>query len=391
MRIVIAAVTAPAEMNGVSRHALNLAHALLQTGAVVDVHFIAGSWQKSMFRQIYDTSDTRMHPHFVSMGDANVNRLGWYYRELPQIARQLEADVVHFACPAPLQRAAFRCATVVSLHDLYPFDIRENFGQLRSIITRWITAGCIRNADAIACVSESTRTSLKAWFPEQTQKAVVISNVVEPSQYTGGETYGVVPEGRVFFLCVAQHRRNKNVPLAIRILDSLIQQRVVPCNSQLVVVGIPGPETRSIHKLIRHLKLVDNVVLFSGLSDAELQWCYRHCKVLLAPSRIEGFGFPVAEALLSECPVVCSDIPAFRELGGKSCRYVAPGDGELLRYVQEVREALSEPRPSPVSMGHLLPQAIGRKYVELYEKLACCGVSNFWYATATRTLGQHAR
>jgi glycosyltransferase involved in cell wall biosynthesis len=392
MKVVIAAVSAPTEMNGVSRHAANLVAALLlQTKSIGDVHFIAGAWQERMFRQVCENPDPRLHVHFVSLGDANFNRLGWYYRELPQIARQLEADVVHFGCPAPVRVGAFRCATVVSLHDLYPFEIGNNFGRFRSILTRRIMAGCIRSVDALACVTDSTRRSLAKWFPEQAQKAVTIPNVVEPSRFQRIESYSVIPEGRLFFLCVAQHRKNKNIPVAVRLLASLIERRLIPCNSQLVVVGIPGPETQRIRELIRHLRLEENVLLVHGLSDGELQWCYRHCRALLAPSLIEGFGLPVAEALIAGCPVVCSDIPAFREVGGEQCRYVAAGDGELERYAEAVRQVVSEPRPGQVSMPNLSWQAVGQKYVALYTRLACCGTSDFWYATATRTAERQGR
>ena len=58
------------------------------------------------------------------------------------------------------------------------------------------------------------------------------------------------------------------------------------------------------------------VMLVSGISDAEMQWCYRNCDLLLAPSTIEGFGLPVAEALLAGCRIVCSDIPPFVKWAG---------------------------------------------------------------------------
>ncbi len=51
VKILIAAVSAPVHMNGVSRHAANLATALLQTSSVSELHFVAGSWQKEMFRR----------------------------------------------------------------------------------------------------------------------------------------------------------------------------------------------------------------------------------------------------------------------------------------------------------------------------------------------------
>jgi glycosyltransferase involved in cell wall biosynthesis len=385
VKVVIAAVSAPMHMNGVSRHAANLARALLQTSVVSKVHFVAGIWQKEMFRQVCELNDPRLHMHFVDLMDANLSRLVWYYRELPHVAAQLEADVVHFAYPAPMQSAAYRCATVLSLHDLYPFDIPENFGRLSRPFTQALMRRCVKRVDAVACVSEATQTRLEKLFPAQARKTVTIPNVVERDRSIRMDRFAAIPDDRTFFLCVAQHRANKNVPLAIRIFGRILRKRMIPCSSQLVVVGIEGPDSRAIQAEISELRLAANVLLLSGLSDAELQWCYRHCRLLLAPSKIEGFGLPIGEALLAGCPVVCSDIPAFREVGGDRCHYVRWGEGLLQEYENAIRAVLESPRPNPVSLPDFSLRTIGNKYVSLYETLACSGVSEFWYATATRT------
>jgi glycosyltransferase involved in cell wall biosynthesis len=385
VKVVIAAVSAPMHMNGVSRHAANLARALLQTSVVSKVHFVAGIWQKEMFRQACELNDPRLHMHFVDLMDANLSRLVWYYRELPHVAAQLEADVVHFAYPAPMQSAAYRCATVLSLHDLYPFDIPENFGRLSRPFTQALMRRCVKRVDAVACVSEATQTRLEKLFPAQARKTVTIPNVVERDRSIRMDRFAAIPDDRTFFLCVAQHRANKNVPLAIRIFGRILRKRMIPCSSQLVVVGIEGPDSRAIQAEISELRLAANVLLLSGLSDAELQWCYRHCRLLLAPSKIEGFGLPIGEALLAGCPVVCSDIPAFREVGGDRCHYVRWGEGLLQEYENAIRAVLESPRPNPVSLPDFSLRTIGNKYVSLYETLACSGVSEFWYATATRT------
>jgi glycosyltransferase involved in cell wall biosynthesis len=330
-------------------------------------------------------NDPRLHMHFVDLMDANLSRLVWYYRELPHVAAQLEADVVHFAYPAPMQSAAYRCATVLSLHDLYPFDIPENFGRLSRPFTQALMRRCVKRVDAVACVSEATQTRLEKLFPAQARKTVTIPNVVERDRSIRMDRFAAIPDDRTFFLCVAQHRANKNVPLAIRIFGRILRKRMIPCSSQLVVVGIEGPDTRAIQAEISELRLAANVLLLSGLSDAELQWCYRHCRLLLAPSKIEGFGLPIGEALLAGCPVVCSDIPAFREVGGDRCHYVRWGEGLLQEYENAIRAVLESPRPNPVSLPDFSLRTIGNKYVSLYETLACSGVSEFWYATATRT------
>jgi len=172
-----------------------------------------------------------------------------------------------------------------------------------------------------------------------------------------------------FLLCVAQHRQNKNIPLAVRVFERLLRNRVVRQDARLFVIGIPGPATSQIHAQIRQSGLERSVVLLSGISDAEMQWCYRNCKLLLAPSSIEGFGLPVAEALLAGCPVVCSDIAAFREVGADRCRYVRFGDRVLEDYEEAVRKTIAEPRRHAAVMPHFLPGVIAEKYMALYRKL----------------------
>lgn len=370
MNVVVAAMSAPTQMNGVSRHAANLARALLSTKAISEIHFVGGAWQKEMYRTVMGSCDPRLHAHWIQLRDANLSRLSWYYRELPCIAAQLEADIVHLTFPAPVAMESYPCATVLTLHDLYPFDIPRNFGRLRSVLARHIVARCVRYVDAIACVSRVTQTEFVTRFPELGHKTRVIHNFAEfkaPAAMTGN----LEPlRGRHFVLCVAQHRSNKNIPLAIRVFERLLAERILPPESRLVVVGMPGPETRKIEEEIRNARLGRKVLLFSGLSDAEVRWCYENCEFLFTPSSVEGFGAPVAEALLAGARVVCSDIPAFREVGGEACHYVPWTHDPVEAYVRAIREALKIAPSRAASQLQPTAAYIGDQYLSLYRDLA---------------------
>jgi len=119
------------------------------------------------------------------------------------------------------------------------------------------------------------------------------------------------------------------------------------------------------------------VLLSSGLTDAELKWCYQNCAVLLAPSQIEGFGLPVAEGMLAGCRIVCSDIPAFREIGGDRCRFVAWGGDLVVSYAGAIREELALPRPCIRQVTPLSSVSVGRQYLNVYESLLCAPISGF--------------
>jgi hypothetical protein len=58
-------------------------------------------------------------------------------------------------------RLPFACPTMVTLHDLYPYEMPMNFGFPKFIFNRMVLQQCLRNTDAIACVSETTLFRLK--------------------------------------------------------------------------------------------------------------------------------------------------------------------------------------------------------------------------------------
>ena len=369
MNVTIAAVTAPSHLNGVSRHAVNLARALLQVHAVRRVHFLIGDWQKEMLQESNQTWDPRLQIHVLSPNNTSLGLVTWYYRDLPFVAEQLQSDVVHLAYPAPARAARFRCPLIVTLHDLYPFEIPSNWGPVKSWLARQSLRHALQSADAIACVSESTRLALERFLPGHASRASTISNSVPPLGCSSSRRPGAIPAATPFVLCVAQHRANKNIPFGVRVFQRCLRRGILPHHALLAIVGIDGPETAAIRRLIRELDLQSNVLVMSGLHDTELKWCYKNCVALLAPSITEGFGLPVAEAMLTGCPVVCSDIPAFREIAGDTCHLVAFGDGAIDAYCRALRDVQLDPRPRPVAMPQLSLSSIGNQCIELYQEI----------------------
>jgi glycosyltransferase involved in cell wall biosynthesis len=370
MKILIAAASFAANMSGLQRHALNVARCLLPEPEISSLHFVIAPWQLGMFESAGLLQDARMMLHVAHMDRSSVGRNLWYYRRLPKLAAELQADLVHLSYPMPVDAGAFHCPTLVTLHDLYPYQIPMNFGFPKFMFNRVVLQQCLRNVDSIACVSQATLHSLKQYVPIPVwKKAVRLYNCVEAQPVL--RPHPPIPgwQNDQFLLCVAQHRRNKNLPLLIRTFHRMLRMGHVGNDMKLVIVGIRGPETRNIHRLVSALRLDARVSFLEGVSESELQWFYRQCQAVVSPSAIEGFGLPIAEALLAGCRVVCSDIPAYQEVGDEQCRFVSLERNAEETLAEAIVATLKEPKGSPRPLKQFSAPVLGPQYVGLYRRL----------------------
>lgn len=369
MRVLLAAASFHTAISGLQRHALNVARCLLQQPEISELHLVLAPWQESLLEGFDCSPHLQVHiPR--NMSRSSLSRNFWYYRYLPVLANRCKVDLVHLSYPMPLRPRAFRAPTVVTLHDLYPWEIPANFGFPKSIFNRLSLRQCLRSADAIACVSDTTSERLREYAGSIVwQRSVRIYNCVESGPMPAEKS--PIPGWRdePLLLCVAQHRRNKNLPLLIGAFERILRSGQIDPRARLVIVGVAGPETDSLQRLVAHRGLRNRIDFLEGLSDSDLQWCYTRCEALLSASITEGFGLSIAEGLLAGCRIICSDIPAHREIGRGNCRYVALGAQAEERFASEVLETLQKPKNTPKRLPEFSSTTLGEQYIRLYRRV----------------------
>jgi glycosyltransferase involved in cell wall biosynthesis len=370
MHVLIASVSAATSPSGVCRHAANMARGLLAQPEVRRVTLLVGAWQEGYFRGALGLNDERLDIRVVAISNTSLTRNLWYLRTLPGIARACGADVVHLAFPMPVVRSSYAAPVIVSVHDLYAFDVPRNFGWRRAWLNRLAMRRCLSSVDAVACVSEETRRGLHELFRllDRTRTSVVPNAVSLPSSSEQMRLPAEVEESP-FLLCVAQHRANKNLLLLLKSFRIAIAEGVVPVGTKLVVVGNEGPETTRLHRVAAESRLMGRVVFLRGLPDGVLAGLYAKCRLFVAPSLLEGFGLPLAEALSAGCRVVCSDIAAFRSAGRAECTFFDPLDSSGDSLVAALRRALQSARNTGERHSFLEPREAAAMYVALYSSL----------------------
>lgn len=378
MKVLITFAQFSSAMSGLQRHAFNVIDCLLKQPDIEAVHFVIAPWQRDMVRLSGLESTDRVVTHMADMDPSLLSRNFWYYSRLPHLVNHVRPDIVHLSYPVPVNASAISCPIVLTLHDLYPYEIPENFGFPKVLFNRFILQQCLRSVSAIACVSDATLSTMKRYTRRSTwDKAIRIYNSVEAEPLYENDSPIPGWRGEPFLLSVSQHRKNKNIPLIIQALHRLLQSNQIRSDMKLVVIGIPGPETERIHRLVSDLHMNERVIFLHGLSEAALQWCYQNCELLVAPSTTEGFGLPVAEALLAGCHVICSDIPAFREIDQYHCCFVPMGDGAEQRFADAIAANMEQPPALPISLPQFSSTVLGAQYINLYRGLLASERS--WY------------
>jgi glycosyltransferase involved in cell wall biosynthesis len=328
-----------------------------------------GKWQESYFRSSLNLETAKLRIVLVDISDDAFTRNLWYLRGLPKLADDIAADIVHLFFPAPIRRSMLRCPVVLSLHDLQPFDELGNFGFPNMFFNRVFLQRCLNEVDSVVCVSEATLAKLKARFPRLAhRKAVVIHSCITIDSY---EPVAPIGEQCRFAFMVAWHGTNKNISLALRAFEELLQKEIIDKQTGLLIVGSCGPETAAITAFIGQRGLDKSVRLVEKVTDGELRWLYSHCDFLIAPSSMEGCGLPVAEGLFCGSRIVCSDIPAFREIGGDTCHYFdlhAESDSSAM--VAAIRSALTEPARPARRLERFSLEHVASEYAALYIQLS---------------------
>lgn len=235
----------------------------------------------------------------------------WSLFRFPLAARRRGAKVIHTQYNlSPLVSKG----GVTTIHDLSFFHEPEWFRpQDRLLLQRFVPPSA-RRAEKVITVSEFSRLELAKFLPDINDKVVVAHNACPDT---------IVPVNRAqaqerlrqelgieepFLLTVGTRWPRKNLNLAIEAVSKLPDS--LP--HRLVVTGKPGWGDESAG---------DRVLLPGFVPDSTLNDLYSAADAYLAPSHYEGFGITLLEAFRSGCPVVASDIPAHREVGGAAALY----------------------------------------------------------------------
>ena len=318
--------------------------------------------------------------------DRVANRMHDYPRVLSKLGERF--DVFHLVDHSysqlvhelPPERTLVTCHDLDTFRCLSPDGVEPRSPVFRAM-TRRILSG-LKKAGHVACDTQATREALVTKLAIPEEKTSVVHNGPHPScspEPQAAADFDAVrllgPRGAyVELLNVGSAIPRKRLDFLLSVFADV---RARHANVRLTRAG--GSFTSEQNSIARRLNVLDAIVVLPLLDRETLAAVYRRSTLLLMTSEREGFGLPVLEALGCGTPVVCSDIPPLREVGGFAATYCQLDNEDewrdsILRLIEERRSQPAQwnlrreaglRRAGAFSWSHYT-----RQVVQLYARMA---------------------
>lgn len=218
-------------------------------------------------------------------------------------------------CPVP---------TIVTIHDLSYLYFPQEFLKKDLIqLTDW-TKYSIINAKKIIAVSKTTKKDILKTYNVDESKIEVVYNGYEKAVKIPPPTWKTefkFKQPTILYVGTLQPRKNIS-----RLLQAFEKFRQIYPGYKLILAGKKGWMYEEVFEEISELGLNNDVFSTDFISDLQLMFLYKNAFCFVMPSKYEGFGIPILEAMSFGCPVISSFSSSLPEVGGDACLYFDPSN-----------------------------------------------------------------
>jgi glycosyltransferase involved in cell wall biosynthesis len=345
------AFTSPAA--GVRRYVSELVRALVSSDAALEIVAIGGS---------SDSLPSGVR-HFPESWHPPTN-LGWAIGGLPRIARRAGVDLIH--APAYTAPLGSPVPTVLTIHDVSYERHPEWYPYRRDWLRRAFYRRSARVAAHILTDSEFSRSEIVAAYGIAPDRITVAPLGVAD---TFGDANSSLPKSlpaevvAPFLLHVGDLHERRNLLVAMQgLIEARRQLETSPLT--LVLAGVDRGAGDRLEGFAADNGAADAIVRLGAVAEPMLRSLYRGAAALVYPSRYEGFGLPLVEAMASGTPVLAARAASIPEVVGESGILLDPDDPK--RWADAIVQVMTD----PVLRARLRADGLARAAMFTWERTA---------------------
>ncbi|MDD2758385.1 MAG: glycosyltransferase family 1 protein [Patescibacteria group bacterium] len=273
-------------------------------------------------------------------------RLSWEFLHRPPDVFFAPAQILPLICPEKV---------VATIHDsVFEVDPKAAWWASRwylKLMNRLI----LKKARLILTPSEFSKNELKRLYNYDTGRVRVTPLGFDSLSYrrfdlpdeAKKEILGRFKITKPFFISVGRLEEKKNTANIVRAFNLFREKH----EAQLVLVGFPGVGYKDVATEIEHSPHKADIILPGWGTKADIAKLYNLAEALVFPSKYEGFGLPVLEAMACGCPVIASEGNSMVEAGGDAVFYVSADSPEQIASVLERIFANQDERQKMAALG----------------------------------------
>ena len=284
----------------------------------------------------------------------------WRIKGIVNDLKRDGVDIYHgLTGELPLGLSEAGIKSVVTIHDLIFMRCPEYYNPVDVAIYKWKFRNTCKQADRIIAISECTRRDIMELGEIDDSRIDVVYQscdtrfrlLVSPEQKQDVRARYSLPKRYVLFVGTIEER--KNALLAAQALPYLSD------DIHLVLVGRQTAYAKTITSFARQNGLANRIHMLSGVPTSDLYAIYQQAECFVYPSRYEGFGIPVIEAIQSRLPVIACTGSCLEEAGGPDNVYVDPDEP------QEMAMAIKSITDNPDAARQIVTRSLD--YIRRFE------------------------
>lgn len=268
------------------------------------------------YEPLVDVTETNVLWDPVAARARDQRRVGWrawwYDVELPRAVRNLGDAAGFWAADGKVPWALREIDVALTVYDFVPERFPETMSWFPRSYRRHNTRYWMQRARWRLPISKATADEMVTMYGVTAD--AIIHPGIDPIFFNPDEHTSLSGSTRDYVLAVGTLEPRKNLVAMASTIETMVRIGEWPSGLELHLVGGKGWQDNKLLQSIRRLEENGIARRLGYVGRERIPGLMNGARALLMPSIYEGFGMPVAEALAAGCPVICSDIPSFREI-----------------------------------------------------------------------------